>query len=69
MATASPPVWLERDYAAIIAWPGGRLPIRVEVTHVSVIPPARLAYVDKIEVTGIPGNTIRAARTAASAGR
>jgi len=69
MATASPPVWLERDYAATIAWAGGRLPIRVEVTHVSAIPPARLAYVDKIEVTAIPGDTIRAARVDSSADR
>ena len=69
MAAAAPPVWLERDYAAIIAWPGGRLPIRVQVTHVSAIPPTRLAYVDKIEVTEIRRDTIRAARAASSAGR
>lgn len=64
MAAAAPPVWLERDYAADLVWSGGRLPIRVEVTQVSVTPSARLAYIDKIEVTAL-----HAVRAAAGASR
>ena len=53
MAAASPPAWLERDYVADIAWPGGRLPIRVELAEVTRTDPARLVYIQKIEVKAL----------------
>jgi hypothetical protein len=53
MDAAVAPTWLERDYVAEIAWPGGRLPIRVELAGVSRTTPARLAYVRAIGVVPI----------------
>jgi hypothetical protein len=69
MAAASPPLWLERDYVADIAWPGGRLPIRVELAEVSATAPARLAYIQKIEVTALARGAGGAAGTAAGGSR
>ena len=53
MDGAPDPVWRERDYVAVVAWPGGRLPIRVELAGVSRASPARLAYVHTIEITRV----------------
>jgi hypothetical protein len=53
MDTAAPPAWFERDYVADVVWPGGRLPIRVELAEVSGTAPPRLAYVQAIEVTAL----------------
>jgi hypothetical protein len=55
MDTAMPPVWLERDYVADVAWAGGRLPIRVELAEVSAAPP-RLAYVRAVRITALQGD-------------
>jgi hypothetical protein len=44
------PVWREREYAADVVWPGGRLPIRLELTGISRTDPQRFAYLDAIEV-------------------
>lgn len=69
MAAASPPAWLERDYVADVAWPGGRLPIRVELAEVSATAPARLAYIQRIEVTALARGAGGAARTATGGSR
>jgi hypothetical protein len=50
MPGASPPAWREQEHVQETTWPGGRLPIRVELTEVSVDPPSRLAYLDAIEI-------------------
>ncbi len=69
MAAASPPAWLERDYVADIAWPGGRLPIRVELAEVTRTAPARLAYIQKIEVKALARGAGGAAGAAAGGSR
>jgi hypothetical protein len=50
MSGASPPAWREQEHVLETTWPGGRLPIRVDLTEVSVDPPSRLAYLDAIEI-------------------
>jgi hypothetical protein len=52
--SATPPVWREREYAIEVRWPGGRLPIRLEVGPVSREDPVRLAYVDAVEIRRLP---------------
>jgi hypothetical protein len=47
---AAPPVWREGTYAIEVEWPGGRLPIRLELGPVSRQDPVRLAYVDAVEI-------------------
>ena len=69
MAAAAPPVWLERAYVAEIAWPGGRMPIRVEVAGISTTAPARLAYIRTIEVAALTRDADAAARTASGRSR
>jgi hypothetical protein len=54
LESAAPPVWRERDYATQLSWSGGRLPIRLELGQVSRQDPARLAYVDTIEIRRLP---------------
>jgi hypothetical protein len=56
LASLPAPAWRERGYAAELAWPGGRLPIRVQVTGVARGEPARFAYLRAVEVLRIdPG--------------
>jgi hypothetical protein len=50
LEAASPPAWREADHAVEIEWPGGRLPIRLELGQVSRRDPVRLAYIDAIEI-------------------
>jgi hypothetical protein len=50
LESATPPVWREREYAIEVRWPGGRLPIRLELGQVSRQDPVRLAYVDAVEI-------------------
>jgi hypothetical protein len=50
MTGAAPPAWWERNYASEVTWPGGRLPIRVELTQVSRAAPIRRAYVRAVKV-------------------
>jgi hypothetical protein len=69
MAAAAPPVWLERAYVAEIAWPGGRMPIRVEVAGISTTAPARLAYIRTIEVATLTRDADAAVRTASGRSR
>jgi hypothetical protein len=66
MAAATPPAWHERDYVADIGWPGGRLPIRVELTEVSGAAPVRLAYVRAIRITALPARAASPPRFAAA---
>jgi hypothetical protein len=51
MDAAVRPAWLERDYVVELAWPGGRLPIRIELAEVSGSAPVRLAYVRAVRIT------------------
>ncbi len=53
MDAASPPRWREQPYAADLRWPGGRLPIRIELGGVGSAP-VRLAYVDAVEIQALP---------------
>jgi hypothetical protein len=50
LESAAPPVWRERAYEVEVDWPGGRLPIRLELGQISRQNPERLAYVNAIEV-------------------
>jgi hypothetical protein len=50
MTGAAPPAWWERNYASEVTWPGGRLPIRVELTQVSRAAPIRREYVRAVKV-------------------
>jgi hypothetical protein len=54
LESAAPPGWRERDYAFDVRWPGGRLPIRLELGQVSRQAPVRLAYVDTVEIQRLP---------------
>ena len=54
LESAVPPVWREGEYPVEIQWPGGRLPIRLELGQVSRQDPVRLAYVDTIEIRRLP---------------
>ncbi len=50
LESAAPPVWRERAYEVEVDWPGGRLPIRLELSQISRQNPERFAYVNAIEV-------------------
>ena len=50
LESSAPPDWREQEYAFDVHWPGGRLPIRLELGDVSRQEPARLAYVDAVEI-------------------
>jgi hypothetical protein len=54
LETTVPPTWRERTYAFDVRWPGGRLPIRLELGQVSRQEPLRLAYVDAVEIERLP---------------
>jgi hypothetical protein len=54
LETAAPPRWREQEYAFEVRWPGGRLPIRLELEQVSRQEPRRLAYVDSVEIERLP---------------
>ncbi len=54
MHWATPPAWREQDHVAETRWPGGRLPIRIELTEISTNPPRRLAYLRAIEIRPLP---------------
>jgi hypothetical protein len=54
LESAVPPVWREAEYPVEIQWPGGRLPIRLQLGQVSRQDPVRLAYVDTIEIRRLP---------------
>jgi hypothetical protein len=54
LESAAPPRWREQEYVFDVRWPGGRLPIRLELGHVSRQEPVRLAYVDTIEIQRLP---------------
>jgi hypothetical protein len=54
LETAVPPRWREGTYAVDVRWPGGRLPIRLELEHISRQEPLRLAYVDAVEIERLP---------------
>ena len=53
MDAAPPPRWRERPYVADLFWPGGRLPIRVELRGVASAP-TRLAYVEAVDIEALP---------------
>ena len=48
--SATSPTWRERAYGVDVQWPGGRLPIRLELGQISRQSPERLAYVNAIEI-------------------
>ncbi len=50
MSGAAPPAWREREHVFELLWPGGRLPIRVELTEVARDPAGRHGYVRTIEI-------------------
>jgi hypothetical protein len=50
MAAAPPPAWREDNYVTEVVWPGGRLPVRLELTGISRANPPRLAYLRAVEV-------------------
>ncbi len=51
---APPPAWRERDYTEQIAWPGGRLPVRVRLTGIAPHEPVALAYVEALRIARLP---------------
>jgi hypothetical protein len=48
--SALPPRWRERAYTFDVRWPGGRLPVRLELGALSRRDPIQLAYLDRIEI-------------------
>jgi hypothetical protein len=51
--SAPPPRWRERAYTFDVRWPGGRLPIRLELGALSRRDPIQLAYLDRIDIQRI----------------
>ena len=48
--SAPPPRWRERAYTFEVRWPGGRLPVRLELGALSRRDPIQLAYLDYIDI-------------------
>ena len=61
--SAPPPRWRERAYRFEVRWPGGRLPVRLELRALSRRDPIQLAYLDHIDIERVgpdgPGDASR----------
>ena len=47
---APPPAWRESEVSREVTWPGGRLPVRIQIDGISRRAPVRFAYLDRLHV-------------------
>ena len=62
LESALPPRWRERGYDFDVRWPGGRLPIRLELGALSRRDPTQLAYLDHIDIQRLDRADVPGAR-------